>query len=147
MSIQSQLDRLNGAKATLGSYLADNGVAVPEGTTIEGMALLLADVIEKQNKITATGILKGDGAGGVTAAVAGTDYLVTAPVTSVDGKTGAVSLSGTYATPANINTKLNRSTNVNAADTNYTTLMARGMSLHSSETTPAVNGSIAWQYE
>lgn len=45
-----------------------------------------------QNKITASGILKGDGAGGVTAAVAGTDYLATAPVTSVNGQTGAVSL-------------------------------------------------------
>lgn len=33
------------------------------------------DVIEKQNKITAAGILKGDGAGGVSAAVPGTDYL------------------------------------------------------------------------
>lgn len=42
---------------------------------------------------------------------------------------------------------LNRSTAVNAADTNYTTLMARGTSLNASETTPAVNGAIAWQYE
>lgn len=32
------------------------------------------DVIEKQDKITASGILKGDGAGGVTKAEAGTDY-------------------------------------------------------------------------
>lgn len=47
----------------------------------------------KQAKITASGILKGDGNGGVTAATAGTDYLVTAPVTSVNGQTGAVSLS------------------------------------------------------
>ena len=44
----------------------------------------------KQNKITASGILKGDGAGGVSAAVPGTDYLTEAPVTSVNGKTGAV---------------------------------------------------------
>ena len=39
------------------------------------MALQLTDVIEKQNKITARGILKGNGAGGVSAAVAGTDYM------------------------------------------------------------------------
>ena len=44
----------------------------------------------KQNKITASGILKGDGAGGVSAAVPGTDYLVEAPVTSVNGATGKV---------------------------------------------------------
>nr|DAM60384.1 MAG TPA: hypothetical protein [Bacteriophage sp.] len=44
----------------------------------------------KQNKITASGILKGDGAGGVSAAVPGTDYLTEAPVTSVNGATGKV---------------------------------------------------------
>ena len=45
-----------------------------------------------------------------------------------------------------INTRLNRTTNVNAADTNYTTYMARGEALFSTETTPTVNGCIAWQY-
>ena len=45
-----------------------------------------------------------------------------------------------------INARLNRTTNVNAADTNYTTYMARGEALFSSETTPSVNGCIAWQY-
>lgn len=90
MSVQSQIDRIAGAKTTLGNYLQQNGVAVPSGATLDEMALQLADVIEKQNKITASGILKGDGAGGVSAAVAGTDYLTEAPVTSVNGKTGAV---------------------------------------------------------
>lgn len=90
MSVQSQIDRIAGAKTTLGNYLQQNGVAVPSGATLDEMALQLADVIEKQNKITAAGILKGDGAGGVSAAVAGTDYLTEAPVTSVNGKTGDV---------------------------------------------------------
>jgi hypothetical protein len=89
MSIQNQIDRLAGAKTTLGNYLQQNGVAVPSGATLDEMALKLADVIEKQNKITAAGILKGDGAGGVTAATPDTDYLKTAPVTSVNGATGA----------------------------------------------------------
>lgn len=85
-------------------------------------------------------------------AVAGTDYLKTAPVTSVNGKTGAVSVSKSDVGLGNvdnvsINARLNRTTNVNAADTNYTALMVRGMSLNASETTPAVNGAIAWQYE
>ena len=74
MSIQSEIDRIAGAKPILGNYLQQNGVAVPSGATLDEMALQLADVIEKQNKITAAGILKGDGAGGVSAAVAGTDY-------------------------------------------------------------------------
>lgn len=46
----------------------------------------------KQNKITASGILKGDGAGGIEAATPGTDYITEVPVTSVNGKTGNVSI-------------------------------------------------------
>lgn len=45
-----------------------------------------------------------------------------------------------------VNTRLNRTTNVNAADTNYAKLMARGESLNAAEVTPAVNGAIAWVY-
>lgn len=90
MSVQDQIDRIAGAKATLGAYLAQNGVPVPTGATLDKMALQLADVIEKQNKITAAGILKGDGAGGVSAATPGKDYLTEAPVTSVNGATGEV---------------------------------------------------------
>ena len=53
-------------------------------------AAALVDLSGKQNKITASGILKGDGAGGVSAATPGTDYLTKAPVTSVNGATGEV---------------------------------------------------------
>ena len=63
--------------------------------------------------------------------------LIDALTTTVSGKEA----SGTAAR------LINRSTAVNAADTNYTTLMARGSSLNSAETTPAVNGAIAWTYE
>lgn len=45
-----------------------------------------------------------------------------------------------------INARLNRTTNVNASDSNYTTYMARGEALFSAETTPTINGCIAWQY-
>ena len=78
--------------------------------------------------------------------------LVTPPVTSVAGKTGAVSLvKGDVGLGSvdnvSINSRLNRTTNVNAADTNYTTYPARGEALFAQETTPTVNGAIAWQYE
>lgn len=87
-----------------------------------------------------------------TVAVAGTDYLKTAPVTSVNGKTGAVSVSKSDVGLGNvdnvsINTRLNRTNAVNIANSNYTTYMARGEALFSAETTPSVNGAIAWQYE
>ena len=45
-----------------------------------------------------------------------------------------------------INTRLNRTTNVNASDSNHMTYMARGEALFSTEITPSVNGCIAWQY-
>lgn len=47
---------------------------------------------------------------------------------------------------ATLNARLNRTTNVNAADTNYTAYMARGESLNATEVTPSVNGCIAWVY-
>ena len=101
MSIQSEINRIAGAKTTLGNYLQQNGVAVPSGATLDEMALRLADVIEKQNKITASGILKGDGAGGVSAAVAGTDYqapatdaVVTASASAWSNNTITLSVTG-----------------------------------------------------
>ena len=59
---------------------------------IASAAAGLVDLSGKQSKITASGILKGDGVGGVSAATPGTDYLAEAPVASVNGKTGAVAL-------------------------------------------------------
>lgn len=42
---------------------------------------------------------------------------------------------------------LGRTNAVNVANTNYTTLMARGMSLHTADTNPSVNGAICWTYK
>ena len=150
MSVQSQIDRIAGAKTTLGNYLQQNGVAVPSGATLDEMALQLADVIEKQNKITAAGILKGDGAGGVSAAKAGTDYATRAQVAAKQDvllasgasvgdliKVKAVDASGKPTAWA-----------VAVAGTDY---MKTGnitkQTLVSAETTPTENYAINWQYE
>ena len=72
------------------------------------------------------------------------------PVTRVNGKTGAVSLTASdigAATSSDINTALNRTNAVDVANSNYTTYMARGEALFSYENTPSANGTIAWQYE
>lgn len=45
-----------------------------------------------------------------------------------------------------IDTRLNRTTNVNASDTKYTTYMARGIALSATEQTPSVNGAICLVY-
>ena len=105
MSIQSEIDRIAGAKTPLGNYLKQNGVAVPSGATLDEMALQLADVIEKQNKITARGILKGDGAGGVRAAVAGTDYQAPAAKATALPTSGTALTGGRiYVVSATVNT-------------------------------------------
>ena len=80
------------------------------------------------------------------------------PVTSVNSKTGAVTLTASdigAATTNDIHTAINRTTAVNEADVNYTTLMARGEKLMAKATfdavtdwsTELVNGAIAWGYE
>ena len=62
MSIQSEIDRIAGAKTTLGNYLQQNGVAVPSGATLDEMALLLADVIgtKSQEKIVNLSMASGN---------------------------------------------------------------------------------------
>ena len=45
-----------------------------------------------------------------------------------------------------LNHRLNRTTAVNAADTGYTTIMARGMGLRNADTNPSLNGAINWTY-
>ena len=150
MSVQSQIDRLAGAKTTIGNYLQQNGVAVPSGATLDEMALQLADVIEKQNKITAAGILKGDGAGGVSAAEAGTDYATPVQVAAKQDvllasgasvgdliKVKAVDASGKPTAWA-----------VAVAGTDYKkTGNITKQTLVSAETTPTENMAINWQYE
>ena len=148
MSVQSQIDRLAGAKTTLGNYLQQNGVAVPAGATLDEMALQLADVIEKQNKITAAGILKGDGAGGVSAAKAGTDYATPAQVAAKQDvllasgasvgdliKVKAVDASGKPTAWAVAGTDYMKTGNITK------------QTLVSAETTPTENYAINWQYE
>ena len=71
------------------------------------------------------------------------------PVTSVNSKTGAVTLTASdlgAATTSDIHVALNRTTNVNASDSNYTTYMARGIALSPTEQTPSVNGAICLVY-
>lgn len=74
------------------------------------------------------------------------------PVTSVNGQTGDVTLTIPEAytdsqAQSAARTVMNRSNNVNVANTSYTTYMARGEALFSAETNPTVNGTIAWEYE
>lgn len=84
-------------------YVAQILSAAQQSQARNNIGAISADELSgKQDTIEVDGLLKGDGNGGVTAAVPGTDYLQSAPVTSVDGETGAVVLSGSYVTPTQL---------------------------------------------
>ena len=84
-------------KADKATTLAGYGITdakIVDGTITLGTATITPltqhqDISGKQDKITASGILKGDGTGSVSAAVAGTDYL--RPVTAVTTPTADTS--------------------------------------------------------
>ena len=64
-----------------------------------------------------------------------------------DNARKAISVADSKEAAGTAATMLNRATAVNVDDTNYTAYMARGMSLNAAETTPTVNGTIAWHYK
>lgn len=167
MSIQSEITRISGNVADTLDKIAATGVTVGEGSdALPAAAQALA--LTKQDKITASGILSGNGSGGITgvstlpvskggtgkssltsgwALVGGGSSVVMRDImnhTSADSATAGNSNS--LITSATLMWFANRTYGAAMAETNYTTLMFRGASLNSTETTPTVNGAIAWQY-
>lgn len=80
MTIQSELERIGNNISSAYSALGENGATLPETQNSDNLATTVQTLPEKQDKITASGLLKGDGSGNVSAAVAGTDYQ--APLTA-----------------------------------------------------------------
>lgn len=171
----TELGYLDGVTSNVQTQLNNK---VPTSRTVNGKALssnvtLTASDVSAQPTITVNGIVQGDGTGNLSAAETVNADLLDLnpaavglgnvdnvkqysasnpppyPVTSVNGKTGAVVLTVSdvgAATIGNIQVYLNRTTAVDEANTSYTSYMARGEALYSYETTPSVNGCIAWTY-
>ncbi len=159
------VDALPGQAGNAGKYLTTNGTTA-SWEAAEGATVISFDSTPQQNS---TNLITS---GGVYTALQNIDILP-----SQTGNSGKVLTTNGSATswravdssPINastnlitseavytgINNKVNRTTNVNSADTNYTTLMARGEKLLSAATydavsdwsTQLVNGTIAWRYE
>lgn len=135
MSIQSEIERLNSIKERIRTNLVAQGVTVPDDTVLAEMAEQILSVagepgpneVSTATSTNISGILKGNGSS-VSAAVAGTDYT----------------------TPANVSTQIQnligRTNAVNQANTNYTTLMVRGIKVVSADTSPGVNGAMSFTY-
>lgn len=75
MTIQSELERIGNNISSAYSALGENGATLPETQNSDNLAATVQTLPEKQDKITASGLLKSDGDGNVSAAVAGVDYL------------------------------------------------------------------------
>ena len=106
-----QSDKANKSEMAIEAVSGDSTkktITLKTGTS-QDVLVAHQDISGKQDEITASGILKGDGSGGVSAAVAGTDYQT--PLTAgTDYQTPLVA--GTdYQTPITFNTAYNASTN------------------------------------
>lgn len=161
----SQLDNDSGfivdipiaSTTQLGGVKIGAGLSVTENGTLSATGGGTADAVEWNNVLNKPTTIAGYGItdakienGTITLGNQTITPLTSAPVTSVNSKTGVVVLEASdvgAATTSDIHTMLNRNNAVNVANSNYTTYMARGEALFSSETTPTVNGTIAWQYE
>lgn len=77
----------------------------------------------------------------------GTSTVSTRGITNNTATSSGIAANTTLVTMNTLRYAINRTTSVAAADTSYTTYMARGQALSSSALTPTVNGTIAWQYE
>ena len=80
------------------------------------------------------------------ALVGGGSSVVMRDIMNHTSEGGVINNSNSLITSATLMWFANRQYGAAAAETNYTTLMFRGESLNATETTPAVNGAIAWQY-
>ena len=153
---------LTGDSVTPETLLAGATAHNAAGKQIEGAV----DLSAKQDKITASGILKGDGAGGVSAAAAGTDYIAPAAKlatatkylrTKADGTVEGVDLPNagtgtrgiTYLVNSYTRTDTDKAATAKALN-DVSKLLPGGnvksQTLVSTATTPTTNYAINWQY-
>ena len=140
--------------------MANSKVQLADGTVLMD---LTADTVTAET--LAEGVTAHDASGQQVTGVAPTDAVRYSAQTltetqqgqarsnigaAAEGHTHDYEASGAAATAlanakAYTNTMLNRTTAVNVADANYSTIMGRGIGLSSTETTPTVNGAIIFQ--
>lgn len=119
--LQNNVNALNSGKAEAGSipsaYTSNpamDGTASPgSGTAYARGNHVHPTDTSRQAKITASGLLKGDGNGGVTAATAGTDYALPSAIPSASTSTPQMDGTGSYGS----GTAYARSNHVHPTDT------------------------------
>lgn len=155
-----------GLSATLGvdrggtgrTTLTSNAILTGNGTTAVNMvptAVGAAYATAANGALTFGTLPVGQGGTGASTFTANS-AIISGSTTTGAFTTRAITNNTATSTALTANTNLitantlryhtNRTTSVAAADTNYTTYMARGVALVSTDTTPTNNGQIAWVY-
>lgn len=161
ISISSNTISLDGAEyySAKTSRTANTVLAAPNGSAgaASFRALVAADIPNlNTSKLTAgtLGVARGGtGAASFTAnsaIISGsstTAALTTRTIRNNTATSGAVTADTALITSNTLRYAINRTTSVAAADTNYTTYMARGQALNTADTNPTVNGAISWTYK
>ena len=134
MSVQGEITRLETAKAAIAEAITDKGVDVPADARLDDMAQLVAeipvpDISGKADKAVPS-------AANNVALLDASGNLADSGKALTPAAIGAVPLAGGTMTGALIA----------ASDTAPTTAKVRNSSLNATETTPTVNGEIAWTY-
>lgn len=130
--------KANAVQANLTSHT--NNKSNPHGVTKAQVGLGNVDNTSDANKPISTATQTALNGKANTSHTHAAGDITSGTLPASRGGTGYTSLSSLMSA---IN---NRSTNVSSANTSYTTLMARGAKLVSSDTSPGVNGAISWTY-
>lgn len=152
----SSSDRKNAVETMQDGKTYVYGIGGYDGTNpnTSGVKDLAAAVNDKQGAITASGILKGDGAGNITAAVAGTDFQtpLTIDATPTDSSTNPVQSGGVYTALGNKQATINASgilkgdgaggVSAAVAGTDYQTPLTIDASPTSASTNPVQSGGV-----
>lgn len=141
-----------------GGYVSQGALDNLNAKTIQiNLASASAAALNSGSEVTpgVTGILPvangGTGRATLTSGYAlvgnGTNQVSLRNITNITATSTTLTANTNLITANTLKNIINRTSSVAAGDTSYTTLMARGTSLNSSSTTPAVNGAIAWTYK
>lgn len=146
---------LNGEATSASNYSFPAGVYVVyyDGTNYHIRTdNIIPGVVQTANALSSTLTVEQGGTGATTftsgAALigAGTGAVTTRTIMNNTATSSTITANTNLITANTLRYAINRTSSVAAANTSYTTLMARGISLYTSATAPSVNGAITFTY-
>lgn len=140
-----KLAKLEATKAGLKSAINENGGSV--GDVFSEYPAAVREIANSVIPVSRGGTGATSLNSGEVLVGNGASPVATRAITNLTSTSASITANTNLITANTLRYMMNRTGSVAAANTSYTTLMARGSSLHNAETSPSVNGAIAWQYE